>query len=122
MLRIEMIKRGLSMRDLARMTGFSLEGLSTAFSARFPCHRSRARVEKAIGLPLWSSSEEFSVRRRCEAFLGLDPDLASAPALLIAAMRVGIDMTNHRRPRSAVLRRIEEFLAANLTRTKPTIP
>lgn len=113
LLRIVMIKRGLSLRDLARMTGFSVEGLSTAFSMSFPCLRSRVRVEAALDLPLWSSSEQFAARRCCEARFGIDPVVATAAALVSAADRAGVDLCGARRPKSAVLRRIEEWLAVH---------
>jgi hypothetical protein len=110
---IQMIKRGLTTRDLARMTGLSVGAMRTAFSLSFPCRRTRARVESALELPIWSSPEQLSARRLCEARLGIVPAVASASALVSAADRAGIDLCGSRRPKTAVLRCIEEFFAAH---------
>lgn len=75
MFKIELVKRGLGTRDVAEMIGMRERSFAVEFARNFPGKRTRVRVENALGVPIWTSSQGFKRRRAFVEIFGFDPEL-----------------------------------------------
>ncbi len=120
--RIELIRRGLTVRQLATLCGVTRMGLDAEMSRGVPASQMRCRIERALGKVFWSSQAEFDRRTRVFDALGVDFGFDSLCKLTEAAQRAGIDLAGARKPKGSAVHRIEEFLAANPKFTTTTTP
>lgn len=121
-LRIALLQRGWSVSDLASRCKFAPGRMAVELSASCPSLKNRCRIERATGMVLWSSHAEFARRSRIFERLAVDPGFHDLRELLAAAQCAGIDVIGARKEKAKLIRRLEEYFAANPTRSKPTTP
>lgn len=111
-LRIELLRRGWSVSDLAVKCGVPAGGMTVDVSSGGKSRKNRARIERCLDMVLWSSQADFNRRSRIFERIGVDPGFHDLSEILAAAQRAGIDVTGARKEKSKLIRRIEEFIAA----------
>ena len=91
-LRIAMLRAGLTRHDLARKTGMGLQTVSGVMyeGAGNSGPTQRWRVEKAIGAPFWTASEEFARRMAIIKTIGFDPWLSTRAKLVRKCQAAGL--------------------------------
>jgi hypothetical protein len=91
-LRIALIQRGLTVRQVAQVISQTPGGLSSMITRGVDSQRTRDAIEAALGYrhPIWSSSGALAARKRCVSLLGFDPMLASLEDLRRHAGTLGI--------------------------------
>lgn len=69
----ELLRRGQTVESFAVQCGPSPRTLRNAMALNFPSRRLRLKVENALNVAIWSSSEEYERRQRLCARYGFDP-------------------------------------------------
>ena len=75
--RIEMIKRGVKLKELARRLRMRPRSLSAMLAGNVPSLVVRRKIENALGVAVWSSPKEFQGRQETAKLLGFDPEQVS---------------------------------------------
>lgn len=83
-LRIVLIQRDISRLALAQATNLAPQTIYKMASGFQAGRKSQALVENVLGVPVWSTRDDFEERRRLSEGLGFDPLLANKPELLNA--------------------------------------
>jgi len=76
LLRLELVRRGLRLRDLAQLVGLEFGTIRTQICWGIPGPFLRWRIEKALQTPFWHSPEQFRRRMRLVRKCGFDPYLS----------------------------------------------
>lgn len=105
LLRIELLKRGITPRELARRCGISWAAIRLRLSRGFCASNQKLRylIEDGFGYNFWSSSHEWKRRAALKAAAGFDPYFASLKQLREFASSRGIPWNDNCHP----LRRAE---------------
>lgn len=93
--KILMMQSGVSRRDLAAMTGYSLEAVNKAFYYPHRLTGATAAIEAVLGKAIWSKAHDLAFRNNFKAHTGIDPMLANVHQLYALARQLGIPGTSH---------------------------
>jgi hypothetical protein len=114
---------GMSFEEVSAACGWTPHAFQSQRTAGFPCLPLRFKVEASLGwCPIWSSSDEVSIRKHCFTVYGIDPRTASLIALKNLCRRLGVHSPNVRRQREwqvnlvawlSVNRKIEQIANKN---------
>jgi hypothetical protein len=63
--RVEMVKRGLKTGALATAIGYKTDSLTNLLNGNMTSHAAQCRIEDYLGMPFWSTPDEFAARQ-CE--------------------------------------------------------
>ncbi len=98
MLILEMLRRGVDSTWLAKQIGLTPHGMANALRLGVPNCRTRWKIEAALGLsvPLWSSSNEIEMRRRCITNFSQDPRLMDLDQLIVFCRKLGVQPPGER--------------------------
>lgn len=98
-LRIEMIRRGLTVVDMAKRVGVSRHQMQREITRGFPTWNLRHRVERVLDFPLtlWSRVEEIRFRKAWIREHGTDPRGLSFEELKTIGRRMGLRHPKRRR-------------------------
>ena len=61
--KIEMIRRGWKTGTLAKKIGYKTDSLTNLLCGNMTSHAAQCRIEDVLGMPFWSSEEEFATRQ-----------------------------------------------------------
>jgi len=114
-----MIIRNLGIAALAEACGVSSTSLSDQFSKDFPSRRLRLVIETVIGMPIWSSREEFDARQALAQRCGFDP--FTVPESKVRKYAAGLrvhGLRSHRR-KASLISLLQRHFAANPNPTYP---
>jgi transcriptional regulator with XRE-family HTH domain len=89
-IRLELVRRGWRVKDLARMCGMSPGTMSNWICRGFPESRTRWAVEKALGRRIWSTASEFRKRKALDVRLGFDAYLLEKTELQARMVQLGV--------------------------------
>ena len=84
-LRIRMVQSRMTTEMLARKVGVSTRTLQNFYSTPENSQPLRFRIEKVLGIPIWSTHEQHQCRLGLEGVLGFDPCLAKFRRLQLTA-------------------------------------
>ena len=79
----------------------------------FPSRLTRARLESAFGLPIFSSPSAWRQRQVRKAILGLDPAIVTRDELRAISRRTGFKDWAHSPNKATLLRDLCAYLSAN---------
>jgi len=116
-LRIEMIIRNLRMDALAAACGVTRPSLSSQFTANFPSRRMRLVVETVMGMPFWSSREEFGARQTLAQHCGFDPFTVPAAKVREYAARLKVRGMRYNRSKPKLIAMLQRHFAVQTKKT-----
>ncbi len=105
-IRLELLKRGLSLRDLARAIGCPLHSVRKCVLRGDGNNlNASARIEFELGFSIWNSPAFCEAYRKLRLALGKDPLTLGCRSLEILAVEVGVwDWYRHRNRIALILR------------------
>lgn len=62
--RIEMIRQGIKTGELAKKIGYKTDSLTNLLCGNMKSHAAQCRIEDVLGMPFWSTPEEFFARQQ----------------------------------------------------------
>lgn len=95
--RIELLKRGLSVQELADLCGLAYSTLRHELAYGFPEQTVRLKVDSVFGQPVFSTPRAFKRRRALAAAIGFDPYLTKKTELQTWATNHGCPFSNRGR-------------------------
>jgi transcriptional regulator with XRE-family HTH domain len=112
--RTALLKRHLTLTNLAQRLGMSRDTLSARLSGGNLSSRDQARVEQIFEFkePIWSTSRDLVLRELCFGKTGIDPAQLSLPELKDFARKLGMT-SRFQDNRAAVLGAILDYAAAH---------
>jgi transcriptional regulator with XRE-family HTH domain len=115
-LRAELLRRGLTRRDVAEGTGYTVETVSNIICGNNRSRGERLKLEIFLNLPLWSSRDELDAQRKILSFYGALPLLLTLRELdaLAAAHLPEANRKRPIRPREALVARLETFALSSI--------
>lgn len=109
-LRAIMTERKISVVELARGCGLSPASVRWQMNATAPVIRSTWKIERFLGLPIWTDQKRFDDLRRASDFLGTDFVLTKFHPLRSAAVARGVRHTRAVTHKDALLVLVLEHL------------
>jgi hypothetical protein len=91
MFRIELLKRGMTSRELAGQIGMKPESFFQAAARGLRNRKLRARIESALNVEIWATKADFKRRQQARAVIGADPEVLSRPQLKEWAAKLGMN-------------------------------
>lgn len=95
--RIELLKRGWSVQELADRCGLTYSTLRHELAYGFPEQTVRLKVDSVFGQPVFSTLRAFQRRRALAAAIGFDPYLEKKTELQAWATNHGCPFSNRGR-------------------------
>ena len=117
-LRIEMIRRGLSVDGLAALSGISVESMANQLAGNFPSRRMRLVVEKVLNMPMWSGADEFNSRLEFERSAGRDLILLTVPEMKCWAKELKIPRRYKATSRSSLISLLQNHFSESVKNTQ----
>lgn len=112
-LRVELTRRNWTTADIAQAAGIPFNAARDIIAARSLCERNRHRIERALGLPVWTDHEEFKKRSEFIQKTGFDPYGLTVSKLRALAKQKEITLPGDISSRQKILNRIIEATATH---------
>jgi len=118
-LRVHLLRLCITSEELAGMVGVKKGTLRGAISNGVPASRMRAKIEHALGVPIWTPPDEFTRRCARAKRFGFVAEGATLNQLTAHGKKLGVPgITTYRRNADCIAA-IEAFLRSKTTTTKP---